>query len=74
MTVVRRLDPEIGEAWEAVVSNGAGSVLDVKQINEPGCLDRRSHFNKSRWLGDMFQIVCSRLEEVLYELNLGRYR
>ncbi len=72
--VVRRLDPALGEAWEAVISNGTGAVLGVAQIKEPGCLDRTSHFSKSQWRGDIFQILYGRLNEVQYELDVGKYR
>lgn len=74
VNVVRRLDPTLGESWEAVISNRTGIILGVEQIKEPGCLDRTLQFSKSQWRGDVFQIIYSRLDEVQYELDLCRYR
>lgn len=74
VNVVRRLGPSLGEAWEAVISNAAGTVVGVEPIKKASCLDRTSHFSKSQWHGDVFQIIYSRLGEVQYELDLGKYR
>lgn len=74
VNVVRRLGPSLGEAWEAVISNAAGTVVGVEPIKEASCLDRTFHFSKARWRGDVFQIIYSRLSEVQYELDLSKYR
>lgn len=73
VNVVRRLEPVLGEIWQAVVLDRSGAVLGIEQIKEPG-IDRTSHLSKSRWSGDVFQIVYSYLNSVEYELDVSKYR
>ncbi|MFV1985439.1 MAG: hypothetical protein ACC657_17960 [Thiohalomonadales bacterium] len=74
VSVFRCLGPKIGEVWETRIKLRNGCVLSVEKItNSPSCLDRTSHFSKSRWEGNIFQIIYSRLQKITYELDISKY-
>lgn len=73
--VFRCLGPLIGESWEARVPLGSRLQLGVEPImDKPAYLDRTTHFGKSRWCGDVFQLIDNRLQKVQYELDITNYR
>jgi hypothetical protein len=72
--VFRRLGSGIGETWEMRVSDAKGHLLGTEQITEsPGHLDRTSHFSRSQWIDNVFQILDTRLQRVQYEFNISKY-
>ncbi|KAI9130053.1 hypothetical protein ON05_030905 (plasmid) [Acaryochloris sp. CCMEE 5410] len=70
--VFRCLGPQIGETWEARISKPDFSLVAVDLITKsPAYLDRRTHFSKSQWSGNTFQIVNNRLQKVVYNLDIS---
>lgn len=73
--VYRCLGSLIGEAWEAHVFDSARTLLAVEPItSRPAYLDRTTHFSKSRWEGELFQIIQAGSNVVAYQLDTGNYK
>jgi hypothetical protein len=72
--VFRCLGPQLGEVWEARVFSRDGTLLGIETITDrPDCLDRTEQFVKSQWSGNVFEIVCPRLDWVEYRLDTAKY-
>ena len=72
--VFRCLGPEIGEVWEARLVSREGLLLGTETItSRPDWLDRTSHFSKSRWSGNVFEIVANATLSVEYRLSVSKY-
>lgn len=73
--VYRCLSTLIGEVWEAHVFDRSRVLLGVDYLTPRcSCLDRTTHFSKSRWNGDIYEVTYSRDGSVKYRLDLGPTR
>lgn len=73
--VYRCLGSLIGEAWQAHVFDSARTLLAIEPVTSPpACLDRRTHFSRSRWEGELFQIIQAGNHSVVYQLDVGKYK
>lgn len=73
--VYRCLGMLIGEVWEAHVFDKAHTLLGVDYLTpRRSNAERTTHFSKSRWQGDIYEVTYSRDGSVMYRLDLGPAR
>lgn len=69
--VVRRLDPEVGEAWYCEVTMAGQAAAEKHWMSDvPGYIDRSDWF-KSAEVSDSAYIVKNRLGKVVFEMPLA---
>jgi hypothetical protein len=73
--VYRCLGTQIGEVWEAHVFDKSHTLLGVDYLTpRRSHAERTTHFSKSRWDGDIYEVTYSRDGSVMYRLDLGPAR
>jgi len=75
LMVYRNLGAEVGETWTIDIINRGGSLIGTECMTSSPCfLDRTTHFSKSRWQGNVFEIIYQRLQKVEYSLDTSKYK
>jgi hypothetical protein len=65
----------IGEVWEVHVLDKSHALLCVDYLTPRRCCaERTTHFSKSRWNSDIYEITYSLDESVMYRLDLSPAR
>jgi hypothetical protein len=73
--IYRCLAVLIGEVWEADILDKSHALLGVEFLTpRQNLVDRRTHFCKSRWEGEVYQLIYTYVDRVVYSLDLAKYK